>query len=201
LGALLGLVMSSPVVLLCGIAIWLDSRGPVFYRQERVGQHGRPFQIVKLRTMIAGADKRGSKLTAFGDRRITRVGNFLRTTKLDEIPQLLNVLRGEMSLVGPRPEVPENVSTYTRTQRKVLDVKPGLTGPASLAFINEEQVLASQPDIENFYLRIIMPAKLELDLAYCRTISLLGDIKLILLTVARTILRTEDRGISLLHHP
>jgi lipopolysaccharide/colanic/teichoic acid biosynthesis glycosyltransferase len=168
----------------------------MFYRQERVGQHGRPFQIIKLRTMVDGADQQGSKLTHSGDRRITRVGSFLRKTKLDEIPQLLNVLRGEMSLVGPRPEVPEYVAMYTLTQKQLLDLKPGLTGPASIAFIDEGQVLAAEPDKENFYLNVVLPAKLERDLAYCTSISFFGDIKLILLTVARTLLQKRDHGQS-----
>ena len=194
LGALVGLVLSSPILFLCGVAIWLDSPGVILYHQERVGRHGWPFRIIKLRTMTAGADRQGSKITVSGDTRITRVGQFLRQTKLDEIPQLLNVLRGEMSLVGPRPEVPEYVALYTSAQRHVLVVRPGLTGPASLAFIDEERVLGAAPEKENFYRQVVMPAKLNLDLAYCRSISLLGDLKLLLRTTARTMRSTMNRA-------
>jgi lipopolysaccharide/colanic/teichoic acid biosynthesis glycosyltransferase len=181
-GALAGLAVTSPVLLLCAIAVWLDSRGPIFYRQRRVGQYGRTFQIFKFRTMIDGTDKHGSKLTAFGDARITRVGKILRKTKLDEIPQLLNVVRGEMSLVGPRPEVPEYTEKYTSKERRVLEVRPGITGPASLAYIDEERILATASDQEKFYVNTIMRRKLRVDLAYCRKVCLLGDARIILLT-------------------
>jgi lipopolysaccharide/colanic/teichoic acid biosynthesis glycosyltransferase len=134
--------------------------------------------------MITGADQQGSKLTASGDRRITRVGSFLRKTKLDEIPQLLNVLRGEMSFVGPRPEVPEYTAKYASDERRVLDVKPGITGPASLAYIDEERLLASCVDKESFYVNTVMRRKLQVDLAYCGKVSLLEDLGIILLTVA-----------------
>ena len=191
-GALLGLIISSPILLLCGVAIWLESPGVVLYRQERIGRHGRRFQIIKLRTMTAGADRHGSKITASGDPRITRVGQVLRHTKVDEIPQLLNVLRGEMSLVGPRPEVPEYVAMYTSAQRRVLELRPGLTSPASLAFLDEERVLGGAPEKENFYRQVVMPAKLNLDLAYCRSISLRGDLKLLLDTAGGTMRSTMN---------
>jgi lipopolysaccharide/colanic/teichoic acid biosynthesis glycosyltransferase len=185
--ALVSLVIASPVLLLCTVAVWLDSRGPILYRQRRVGQNGRTFQIFKLRTMIDGADKHGSKLTASGDSRITNVGKILRKTKLDEIPQLLNVLRGEMSLVGPRPEVPEYVEKYTSQERLVLDVRPGITGPASLAYIDEGRLLATAVDQEDFYVNTIMRRKLQADLAYCRKVSLFEDVRLILLTAGSLI--------------
>jgi lipopolysaccharide/colanic/teichoic acid biosynthesis glycosyltransferase len=182
LGALIGLAVTSPVLLLCAVAIRLDSRGPVFFRQWRVGQYGRTFQIYKFRSMVVGMDKHGSKLTAFGDARVTRVGKILRKTKLDEIPQLLNVVRGEMSLVGPRPEVPEYTEKYTPKERKVLEVRPGITGPASLAYIDEEHILATAADQEKFYLNTIMRRKLRFDLAYCRNVCLLGDARIIIRT-------------------
>jgi lipopolysaccharide/colanic/teichoic acid biosynthesis glycosyltransferase len=182
LGALVGLIVTSPVLLFCAVAVRLDSRGPVFYRQLRVGQFGRTFQIFKFRTMIDGTDKNGSKLTAFGDARITRVGKVLRKTKLDEIPQLLNVFRGEMSLVGPRPEVPEYTEKYTSMERMVLEVRPGITGPASLAYIDEERLLATAVDQEKFYVNTIMRRKLRVDLAYCRKVCLLGDARIIFRT-------------------
>ncbi len=182
IGAVLALAIAGPILLLCAAAVLLESRGPVFYRQWRVGQNGRPFQVFKLRTMIQGADKLGLKITASGDPRITRVGRFLRKTKMDELPQLFNVLRNEMSVVGPRPEVPEYTLKYTLAERKVLDVKPGITGPASLAHINEEQLLAGRTDKEHFYVSTIMRRKLHIDLAYCREYSFLKDLKYVLLT-------------------
>jgi lipopolysaccharide/colanic/teichoic acid biosynthesis glycosyltransferase len=183
IGAAVALAIASPIIFLCAVAVLLESRGPIFFHQWRVGQNGKPFQIFKLRSMIQGADKRGPKITASGDSRITRVGTVLRKTKLDELPQLFNVLRGEMSLVGPRPEVPEYTVKYTLAERKILDVKPGITGPASLAHINEEQLLASRTDKEHFYVNTIMRRKLEIDLTYCGNISLFQDLKNIFLTV------------------
>lgn len=182
LGASVGLLIASPVLLLCVVAIGLDSGTPFFYRQWRVGLRGKPFRIFKLRTMRANADKQGSRLTASGDARITKVGRLLRKAKLDEIPQLLNVLRGEMSLVGPRPEVPEYAAHYTREERTVLEVKPGITGSASVAYIDEERLLAGQPDKENFYVRTVMRQKLLVDLAYCRTVSFFEDLRIMFLT-------------------
>jgi lipopolysaccharide/colanic/teichoic acid biosynthesis glycosyltransferase len=182
--ASVALVASSPVLLACSIAVWLDSNGPVIYSQWRVGQHGKRFKLLKFRTMVVGADKQGLRLTASDDRRITLVGRFLRKTKLDELPQLINVFRGEMSLVGPRPEVPEYVALYSPTERAVLTVKPGITGPASLAFIDEERLLAERADQEDFYVNSIMTQKLLVDLDYCSRVSLREDLKLIARTVA-----------------
>lgn len=180
--ALVGLVVTSPVLLACAVAIRLDSRGPVFFRQRRVGQYGKTFRIFKFRTMIVATDENGSKLTASGDTRVTPVGKILRKTKLDEIPQLLNVFRGEMSLVGPRPEVPEYTEKYTVHERRVLEVRPGITGPASLAYIDEEQLLAAAEDRERYYVDTIMKHKLRYDLAYCTNICLLEDMRIIFRT-------------------
>jgi len=180
-----GLVVALPLLVVCGIAIRLESEGPVFFRQWRVGKDGRPFRIMKLRTMVDKADQGGPKLTARGDPRITRVGTWLRKTKIDEVPQLLNVLRGEMSLAGPRPEVPEYVAAYNSDQRRVLELRPGLTGPASLAFIDEGKILAGSSDKVNFYATTLMVRKLELDLAYCEKVGFLEDMRLILLTLGR----------------
>lgn len=193
LGALVGLIITSPILGFCAIAIHLDSPGPIFFRQWRIGEHGKPFRIFKLRTMVRDADQKGPKLTAAGDCRITRVGKWLRRTKLDEIPQLFNVLRGEMSLVGPRPEVPQYVATYTREQKKLLDFKPGITGPASLEFIEEEQLLASEPDRENLYVSTVLARKLELDLAYCQSTSFLGDVRLVLRTIGKLLVSTKRK--------
>ncbi len=185
LGALAGLIIISPILGFCAIAIRLDSPGPVFFRQWRTGVRGRPFQIFKLRTMVQDADEKGPKITAAGDGRITRFGKWLRKTKLDEIPQLINVLRGEMSIVGPRPEVPEYVAAYSPEQRRLLEFKPGITGPASLKFIEEEHLLATDPDRENFYVRTVLARKLEIDLAYCQRIGFLGDVRFVLCTIGK----------------
>lgn len=194
--ALMGLVVTGPILFLSAVAIWLDSPGPIFYRQWRVGQRGRPFRIFKFRTMIDGADEQASKVTAAGDRRITRIGKFLRKTKLDELPQLLNVLRGEMSLVGPRPEVPEYTLKYTSQERAVLELKPGITGPASLAYIDEGQLLSTAVNPEDFYINTLMRRKLEVDLAYCRKVSFLEDVQIILLTVG-TLIASMGRRVTL----
>jgi len=194
IGAAVALVVVGPLLFLCAIAVRLESRGPVFFRQWRVGQNGKPFQVIKLRTMIHGAEKQGPKITAAGDPRVTRVGGFLRRTKLDELPQLFNVLRNEMSLVGPRPEVPEYTLKYSLAERKVLGVKPGITGPASLAHFNEEQLLAGRADKEHFYISTIMRRKLQIDLAYCLKISLFEDLKNIFLTMGALFLAGDFRS-------
>lgn len=191
IGAAAALAITGPILFLCAVAVRLESHGPVFFRQWRVGQNGKPFRVIKLRTMIHGADRQGPKITASGDPRITTVGRFLRKTKLDELPQLFNVLGNEMSLVGPRPEVPEYTLKYSLAERKVLDAKPGITGPASLAHINEEQLLAGRPDKEHFYVTTIMRRKLQLDLAYCREVSFFEDLKNILKT-AGALFASED---------
>lgn len=197
IGASVALVIAGPILFLSAVAVRLESRGSVFFRQWRVGQNGKPFQVIKLRTMIHGADKQGPKITASGDPRVTRVGRFLRRTKLDELPQLFNVLRYEMSLVGPRPEVPEYTLKYSLAERKVLDVKPGITGPASLAYINEEQLLASRPDKEHFYITTIMRRKLQIDLAYCGKISFFEDLKSILQTAGALFVPSDFRSKSM----
>jgi lipopolysaccharide/colanic/teichoic acid biosynthesis glycosyltransferase len=144
------------------------SRGPCFYSQERVGRFGVPFRLYKFRSMRVGSDRAGALVTGEGDPRVTPVGRWLRRTKLDELPQLWNVVRGEMSLVGPRPEVPRYVAHYTPDQRRVLEVRPGLTDPATLAFRDEEARLAAIPisNREAFYLKEILPRKLEINLAH-----------------------------------
>lgn len=201
IGATAALVIAGPILLLCAVAVWLESPGPVFFRQWRVGQNGKPFRVIKLRTMIHGADTQGPKITASGDPRITTVGRFLRKTKLDELPQLFNVLRNEMSLVGPRPEVPEYTLKYSLAERKVLDAKPGITGPASLAHINEEQLLAGRPDKEHFYVTTIMKRKLQLDLAYCCRISLRQDLKNIFQTAGALLFPPDSLSKNLKAEP
>lgn len=185
LAAGVGLLLLSPVLLVVALAIRLDSPGPVFYRQERVGLGGRVFRILKFRTMRVDADRIGGPLTVGRDPRITRVGAFLRHYKLDELPQLFNVVAGDMSLVGPRPEVPRYVARYDDRQRRVLDVRPGITDPASIAYRHENALLENAADPEGTYIREIMPAKLEMNLAYLERRSLAADVGIILRTFAR----------------
>ena len=178
--ALGGLLLLSP--LLFGIAVWikLDSPGPVFYRQQRVGRGGVPFRIHKFRTMAADAPARGPELTVGDDPRITRAGRFLRRSKLDELPQLLDVVAGTMSLVGPRPEVPRYVALYPPALRdKVLSVRPGITDPASIAYRDEGALLAAAADPERTYIEQVMPAKLRHAAAYVDRMSLGADLRLI----------------------
>ena len=176
-----------PVLLLIALAIVVDDPGPVFYRQVRVGRGGKPFRIFKFRTMVMDADKKGLSITVGRDSRITRVGAFLRRTKLDELAQLLNVLAGQMSFVGPRPEVPRYVELYTPYQRQVLLVRPGITDYASIAYRNENDLLAGADDPERMYIETIMPDKIELNMRYLREISPLADVRLILKTIIAVI--------------
>ena len=176
-----------PLLLLIALAIKIDDPGPVFYRQVRVGRNGKEFRIFKFRTMVVDADKKGLQITVGRDSRVTRVGAFLRKTKLDELAQLLNVLTGEMSFVGPRPEVPKYVDLYTPYQRQVLLVRPGITDYASIAYRNENDLLEGAQDPERMYIDEIMPAKIELNMKYLHEISPLPDIRLILSTVVAVI--------------
>ena len=186
-----GLVVTSPIVLAAALAVKLESPGPAFYAGTRVGRGGRPFRILKLRTMQARPG--GPSVTAGDDPRITRVGRVLRRSKLDELPQLLNVLRGEMSLVGPRPEDPRYVAHYTPEQREVLGVRPGMTGPTVLAFIDEEELLRGG-DAESVYLAEVMPGKLAIDLKYVRHASFGGDLMILGRTALAVLRRAFRRG-------
>ncbi len=178
-----GLLVLSPVFLVMAIWIKLDSKGPVFYRQVRVGRNNRDFYIFKFRSMRVGADK-GSLVTIGGrDPRITRSGYFIRKYKLDEFPQLINVFLGQMSLVGPRPEVRHYVNYWTPEQMHVLDVRPGITDPASIKFRNENELMEKADDPEEYYINVIMQEKIRLYLEYVRNASFLYDIKLIFQTI------------------
>lgn len=175
--ASLGLIILLPLFLVLALAIKLDSPGPVFFRQERVGRAGRLFRIHKFRTMRADADRAGGLLTLGQDERITRVGAFLRAHRLDELAQLIDVLLGHMSLVGPRPEVPRYVALYPAGLREqVLAVRPGITDPASLAYRNEAAQLAAAADPEREYIDVILPAKLAASAAYAAHASLWTDL-------------------------
>lgn len=186
--AILGLILLAPVFVAIAMSIKLDSTGPVFFRGERVGQGGKTFRILKFRTMIPDAPRQGSAVTCKGDPRITRIGRVLRRTKLDELPSLVNVLRGEMSLVGPRPEAPEWVERYTSQQRAVLTIKPGVTGPAQIKYRHEESLLSSS-HLESDYLQI-MSDKLNIDLDYLKRRSFCLDITILLKTAAALLIRS-----------
>ena len=176
-----------PVLLIVALAIKIDDPGPVFYRQVRVGRGGKTFRIFKFRTMVVDADKKGLAITVGRDNRITRVGALLRKTKLDELAQLINVFTGEMSFVGPRPEVQKYVDLYTPYQRQVLLVRPGITDYASIAYRNENDMLAGAENPERMYIDVIMPDKIELNMKYLREISPIADIRLIFGTIAAVI--------------
>lgn len=178
-----GLILLSPLFFIVSVWIKLDSIGPVFYRQVRVGRYNKDFKIFKFRTMMVGADK-GSLVTIGGrDPRVTRIGYYLRKFKIDELPQLINVFIGDMSLVGPRPEVRHYVNYWTSEQLHVLDVRPGITDPASIKFRNENELMESAEDPESFYINVIMQEKLKLYLEYVHIASFWYDIKLIFKTI------------------
>ncbi|MBQ9639532.1 MAG: sugar transferase [Bacteroidales bacterium] len=178
----IGLLGLSPIFLLIAIGVKVDSSGPVFYRQVRVGRHNRDFRIFKFRTMRVGADK-GSLVTIGGrDPRVTRAGYWLRKLKLDELPQLINVFIGDMSLVGPRPEVRHFVDYWTAEQIHVLDVRPGITDPASIKYRNENELMAQADDPEKYYIEVIMQEKIKLYMEYVEKHSVWYDIGLIFKT-------------------
>lgn len=182
--ASVALLLLAPLLLVLALVIKLDSPGPVFFRQERVGRHGRPFRIHKLRTMAADAPQRGLAITVGADPRITRCGAWLRRTRLDELPQLIDVLQGHMSLVGPRPEVPRYVQHYPPGLReRALAVRPGITDPSSLAFIDEAGLLAKASDPEREYIEHILPRKLQAAADYAEQATLWTDLRVIVRTL------------------
>ena len=182
-----GLLFLSPLFLIVALWIVIDDPGPVFYRQQRVGRHNRDFGLLKFRSMRVGADK--MSLITIGDRdpRVTRAGYYIRKFKLDELPQLWNVLIGDMSLVGPRPEVRRYVDLYTEEQRQVLSVRPGITDYASIEYIDENKLLAQAADPDKTYIKEIMPAKIELNRRYINNPTLGQYFKIIFLTIAKII--------------
>jgi lipopolysaccharide/colanic/teichoic acid biosynthesis glycosyltransferase len=178
--ALSGLIVLSPLFAVAALVIWLEDGRPIIFRQARIGMSGRPFLILKFRTMRSEAG--GPAITARGDRRITRAGAWLRRFKIDELPQLINVLSGEMGLIGPRPEVPEFVEADNHLWREVLGVRPGITDLASLTFRNEETILGEAANPAAHYRSVILPEKLRLNLQYQRSRSLSRDVKLLWMT-------------------
>lgn len=183
--SLFGLILLLPFFLIISIAIVIGSRGDIFYIQERVGKNNRNFHLFKFRTMRSGADKQGGLTIGARDSRITNTGFFLRKYKLDELPQLINVLKGEMSLVGPRPELRKYVDLYSEEQKNVLAVRPGITDIASLEYINENEILGASPDPERTYIEQIMPAKLELNRKFIKDPRLGNYFRIIGLTIKK----------------
>jgi lipopolysaccharide/colanic/teichoic acid biosynthesis glycosyltransferase len=177
--ALAGLVLLSPLLLVTAILIKLDSSGPIFFRQERMGKGFQPFFIFKFRTMVEGASQKGGSITFGGDPRITRVGQFLRKTKIDELPQLINVLKGDMSFVGPRPELRQFVDLFQRDYEEILSVRPGITDLASLKYRDEAHVLGEAENPEEEYIQHVLPDKIRLAKDYLQRSSLHFDLKLI----------------------
>lgn len=179
-----GLVILSPLFIFLSLWVGLSSRGGVFYKQQRVGLNGRDFTLYKFRSMVTGSDKKGLLTVGGKDSRITKAGYFIRKYKLDELPQLFNVLKGDMSFVGPRPEVRKYVDMYSEEQRRVLSVRPGITDIASMKYRNENDLLAKAENPEQYYIDVIMPDKLALNLNYIDTRNFFRDIKLIFRTIA-----------------
>jgi lipopolysaccharide/colanic/teichoic acid biosynthesis glycosyltransferase len=176
--ALLTVLLLAPLLVAIAVAVVAESRGPVLYRQTRVGRGGRPFRILKFRTMVVGADRIGPNISPTDDPRITLVGRFLRRWYLDELPQLLNVVAGQMSFVGPRPETPEFVALYEPDALRLLAVRPGVMGPSTLASMDEEDRLAAADDPLDLYVSTILPTRVEADLGYLDTWTLAGDLRL-----------------------
>lgn len=183
--SLLGLILLLPVFLVVSVLIKVDSPGPVFFRQERVGRNFKPFRIFKFRSMAAGAPSRGPAITVHGDKRVTAVGSVLRRYKIDELPQLMNVLRGDMSLVGPRPEVAKYVELFREDYATILQARPGITDPASLRYADEERLLSGEENWEESYISKVLPEKILLAKQYIERRTLFSDIRLIIQTVFR----------------
>lgn len=177
-----GLIIFSPLFIVLAICIKIDSKGPIFYTQLRVGQWGKDFYLYKFRSMRVGSDQNGLITVGGKDNRITKVGYFIRKYKLDELPQLLNVIRGDMSLVGPRPEVRKYVNLYSKEQMKVLSVRPGITDYASIEYVDENEILGEAADPDKTYIEVIMPDKIKYNMKYINNRSVLEYLKVIFLT-------------------
>jgi lipopolysaccharide/colanic/teichoic acid biosynthesis glycosyltransferase len=179
----LGLIVMFPILIFSAIAIKLDSQGPALYRGKRIGRYGKPFRIYKFRTMVINAEELGGPSTANDDPRLTKFGKLIRKYKIDELPQLINVLKGEMSFVGPRPQVPEDVALYTKEEKNILSVLPGITDWASIKYHNEGEILRGTQDPDQAYIEKIRPGKIMLELEYVRNHSFWIDLKILLKTV------------------
>jgi lipopolysaccharide/colanic/teichoic acid biosynthesis glycosyltransferase len=184
---IIGLIVLLPFFIIIAILIKLNDKGPIFYKQKRIGQNFKPFELLKFRTMIVNADKIGPAVTKDGDPRITKIGKFLRKTKLDELPQLWNVIRGDMSIVGPRPEVEKYIQYYENDYKEILKVKPGITDYATIKFRNEEEILSKYDDTESAYIKYVLPEKIKLYKTYIKGISFFTDLKIIFWTLWRIV--------------
>ncbi len=187
LASSVGIMVLSPILIVIAIAIKCDSNGEILFKQKRVGMNEKTFNIFKFRTMVTNAEKLGKQITVGNDCRITKIGSFLRKYKLDELPQLFNVLLGDMSLVGPRPEVPRYVELYTDEQKEVFKVRPGITDLASLKYSDENDILANIENPEEHYINVIMQDKLELNLEYIKKSNVFFDIYIIIKTILKCI--------------
>jgi lipopolysaccharide/colanic/teichoic acid biosynthesis glycosyltransferase len=185
----IGLIVLLPVFIVIAILIKLNDKGPIFYKQKRIGQNFKPFELLKFRTMVVNADKIGPAITKDGDPRTTKIGKFLRKTKLDELPQLWNVIRGDMSIVGPRPEVEKYIRYYKYDYKEILKVKPGITDYAAIKFRNEEEILSQFEDVEKAYIEHILPKKINLYKIYINKVGFLTDLKIIFNTLWRIVYR------------
>jgi lipopolysaccharide/colanic/teichoic acid biosynthesis glycosyltransferase len=178
-----GLIVLLPFFAVVAVIIKIESRGPIFFLQKRIGKNLKPFNLYKFRTMVTDVENRGVMITPDDDPRITAVGRFLRKTKIDELPQLWNVLKGDMSFVGPRPEVEKYVNKYREEYEKILKLRPGITGLGSLAYSDEGSVLKDKKDAEEYYIQVLLPEKIDFAMEYMKKASLLYDLKLILFTI------------------
>jgi lipopolysaccharide/colanic/teichoic acid biosynthesis glycosyltransferase len=183
IASLIGLILLSPFLVIIGVLVKISDKGPVFYRSKRVGQNFKPFYLLKFRTMVVNAEELGPSVTKGGDQRITKIGKFLRKTKLDELPQLWNVVKGELSLVGPRPEVEKYISFYKDDYKEILKIRPGITDYAAIKFRNEEEILAKFEDVEKAYIENVLPEKIKLYKTYLNEIGFLTDLKIIFKTL------------------
>jgi len=196
-GAAAGLMLVSPLLLILALLIKAEDGGPVFFRPERVGHRGRAFRMWKLRTMVPNAEAQGLPLTVGRDPRVTRVGAWLRRLKVDELPQLFNVLVGEMTFVGPRPEVPRYVASYNAAERRVLELVPGITDEASIRYIDEAALLATAADPERLYVEEIVPEKIRVNLAYAARATVWTDVGVILATLRQLVWPPDPTDSSL----
>jgi lipopolysaccharide/colanic/teichoic acid biosynthesis glycosyltransferase len=189
--SIIGLIVLLPLFIIIAILIKLNDKGPIFYKQKRIGQNFKPFELLKFRTMVVNADKIGPAVTKDGDPRITKIGKFLRKTKLDELPQLWNVIRGDMSIVGPRPEVEKYIQYYEDDYKEILKVRPGITDYATIKFRNEEEILSKYDNTESAYIKYVLPEKIKLYKTYIKEISFLTDLKIIFWTLWRIVSKND----------
>tara|TARA_B100001113_G_C20970364_1_gene561513 strand:- start:156 stop:797 length:642 start_codon:yes stop_codon:yes gene_type:complete len=191
--SIIGLILLFPLLIVICIAIKITSQGPLIYKQQRYGQHFKPFYLLKFRSMIPNADKKGLLITTKNDPRITPIGKWLRKTKCDELPQLINVIKGDMALVGPRPEVKKYIDHFKKDYKKILSIKPGITDNAAITYINEESLLANSKIPEETYIKEILPQKIKLYLEYIHSITAKKDIHIIIQTLFKLIKQDSQK--------